>query len=177
MGGRGSRSGRSSGGRTYSDKQIISEKRKISGFNTKGEFVMSKFDAGYKYKGFGSEQIQRVSNKYNELKGNHVSKDGNNAVVNISGEHVFRTQYGYGVIVDAEHTVFVKPWQVWGQNRANQGYVINFNKDYYNVKKYGDHSDKFSSDSKSALTSFDKVAKLAKEQEKFYKKQGIKFTF
>ncbi|MGC4441381.1 hypothetical protein ABXW85_21220, partial [Streptococcus suis] len=77
-------------------------------------FVMSKFDAGYKYKGFGSEQIQRVSNKYNELKGNHVSKDGNNAVINISSEHVFRTQYGYGVIVDAEHTVFVKPWQVWG---------------------------------------------------------------
>lgn len=48
MGGRGSSSGRSSGGRTYSDKQIISDKRKISGFNTKGEFVMSKFDAGYK---------------------------------------------------------------------------------------------------------------------------------
>lgn len=180
MGGRGASSGKGKagggGGQTYSDEQIISEKRKYSGFNTKDQFVMSKFDANYTFKGFGSEQIQTLSNKYNQLKGPHVSKDGDNAVVNISPSHVFPTKYGYGVIVDQSHTVFVKPWQVWGRNRDNGGYVVNFNRQYYNVKKWGNH-DGFSSDSKTALNDFNKVVKLAKQQEKFYKKNGEKFSF
>lgn len=174
MGGRGA-SVKSS--KKYDDKQIISEKRKYSGFNSKDEFVMSKFDAEYTYKGFGSRQIIKDSNKYSRLEGSHVSKDGNNAVLNIGSSHIFQTKYGYGVIVDAKHTVFVKPWQVWGTNRANGGYVVNFNRQYYNVKKYGDHSANFAQGGKDALTNFDKVVKMAKQQEKFYKKKGMKFTF
>ena len=134
MGGRGAGSGK--GGRV-SDIQVISEKIKYSGFNVKGQLVMSKFDANYTYKGFGSEQIKELSNKYNHFIGSHVSRDGNNAVLNIGSEHVFPTKFGYGVIVDRSHTVFVKPWQVWGRNRDNGGYVINFNKQYYNVKNGG----------------------------------------
>ena len=160
-----------------SDKQIISEKRKYSGFNTKGQFVMSTFDANYRFKGFGSEQIQKNSNKYLELKGSHVSKDGNNAIVNISENHVFSTKYGHGVVVDASHTVFIKDWQILGRNRTNNGVVINFNRDYYKVKEWGDHSEKFSNDSKTALNSFDKVVKLANDQRKFYAKNAINFTF
>lgn len=184
MGGRGSSglSGRrksfyKSAMRTISDEQIISEKRKHSGFNSKGQFVMSKFDANYKYKGFGSEQFRKETNKYRSFEGQHVSKDGKNAVINVSPSNVFPTKYGYGLIIDAEHTVFFKDWQVWGQNKTNKGMVINFNKDYYNVKKWGDHSDMFSNDSKDALDSFDKVVKLAKKQQKFYAEKGINFDF
>lgn len=175
MGGRGSSSGRSGSG-GISDKQIISEKRKNSSFNSKGEFVMSKFDANYKYKGFGSAQIQKDSNKYSELKGSHVSKDGNNAVIVVDKSNIFTTKYGYGLKVDNEHTVFFKQWQVWGQNRLNGGLVVNFNKEHYDVKKWGQHDDMGES-SKTTLNSFSRVAKLAKEQEKYYKKNGIKFTF
>ena len=172
MGGRGASIGGSA--KVYSDEQIVSEKRKFSGRNSKGELVMSRFDADYKYKGFGSEQIQKNSNKYDELKGSHVSKDGNNAVVKIGESHVFKTQYGWGVAIDNTHTVFVKDWQVWGRDREFGAYVINFNRQYYNAKKWGNR-DEFGSGLK--LNKFDDVVKLAKLQERTYRKKKMPFTF
>ncbi len=58
--------------------------RKYSGFNSKEEFVFSEFDENYKYKGFKAEQVKKLSNQYKELVGQHVSDDGNNAVLKIA---------------------------------------------------------------------------------------------
>ena len=129
------------------------------------QFVMSDFDRDYKFKGFGEEQFRKLSNKYTEFIGKQVSDDKENAVVLISAEHVFTTRYGYGVIVDSSHVVWVKSWQVWGINRTNTAYAINFSREFYNVKEYGDFSDRFSDDLESSMfCDFDKVVKIANEQ-------------
>ena len=133
--------------------------------DNKDIFVMSDFDKNYKFKGFAEEQFRKISNKYTDFTGNQVSEDGNNAVILISDEHVFNTRYGYGVIVDASHVVWVKPWQVWGINRTNTAYAINFARDFYTVKEYGDFSGNFCNDlENSMLGDFDKVVKIANEQ-------------
>lgn len=144
--------------------------RKYSGFNSKEEFVFSEFDENYKFKGFKAEQVKKLSNQYKELVGQHVSDDGNNAVLKIAAGHVFKTRYGYGVIVDATHVVFIKDWQVWGFSRDQQSYIINFNRDYYQVKEYGDFPDfEHYEDLKSSdLATFDQVMAIAKQQEEAY---------
>lgn len=129
------------------------------------EFVMSDFDRDYKFKGFAPEQFRKNSNRFTEFRGSQVSTDGENVVVLVGADHVFPTKYGYGVIVDASHVVWVKSWQVWGLNRAKNAYAINFSKAFYSVKEYGDFSDNFSDNlEKSALSSFEKVVELANEQ-------------
>ena len=133
--------------------------------DNKDVFVMSDFDKNYKFKGFQEEQFKKISNKYTEFIGKQVSEDQNNAVILISEEHVFATRYGYGVIVDSSHVVWVKSWQVWGINRTNTAYAINFSREFYNVKEYGDFSENFSDDlENSMLGDFDKVVKIANEQ-------------
>lgn len=174
MGGRGSSIGGSA--KVYSDEQIVSEKRKNSGWNSKNKFVMSRFDADYTYKGFGSEQMLKATNTYTSFLGSHVSKDKNNAVVLVDSMQVMKTKYGYGVVVDDKHTVFVKDWQVWGRNAENKHVVINFNRQYYNVKEWGNYSESWRK--KSNLKTFDDVVKLARKQEKEYSKaKKYDFTF
>lgn len=137
---------------------------KYSYFNNKDKFIMSEFDENYKFKGFKPEQFYKESNKYMTLRGAQVSEDGENAVILLSAEHVFPTRYGYGVIVDANHVVWIKDWQVWGQTRNNH-YVINFSKTFYQVKEYGGFSDSFSYGVEdSLLGTFDSVVKIANEQ-------------
>ena len=133
--------------------------------DNKDVFVMSDFDKNYKFKGFQEEQFRKLSNKYTEFIGKQVSDDKENAVVLISAEHVFTTRYGYGVIVDSSHVVWVKSWQVWGINLTNTAYAINFSREFYNVKEYGDFSENFSDDlENSMLGDFEKVVKIAIEQ-------------
>ena len=58
-----------------------------------------------------------------------------------------------------------KLWQVWGINRTNTAYAINFARDFYTVKEYGDFSGNFCNDlENSMLGDFDKVVKIANDQ-------------
>lgn len=123
------------------------------------------FQANYKFKGFDIEQFYQVSNSRNGLKGKHVSDDNNNAVIKISGKHIIETKYGYAVIMSNTEVVFIKHWQVWGVNYKSNAYIINFNRDFFNIKTWGNHDD-FSSE--RTFNSFEDVIALAKEQEAHY---------
>ena len=108
---------------------------KKSTWSKDGILKFGDFDANYTFKGFATEQFSKYSNKYVELRGAHVSEDGNNAVVKISSNHVIPTKYGYAIIVDAKRVVFIKDWQVWGTSYKDGSYIISFNRQYYQAKE------------------------------------------
>ncbi|MBF0747294.1 hypothetical protein IR073_06515 [Gemella sp. 19428wG2_WT2a] len=130
----------------------------------KAPFKFDDFEQNYVYKGFDEKQFIEISNKYRGFVGSHVSKDNNNAVIKLDKSNVFKTSYGYAVKIDNEHTVFIKNWQIWGE--TPESYTINFNRQYFKVKKWGDYSDM----SEGGWRSFDDVIKTAKKQEKYYEK-------
>ena len=144
---------------------------KKSTWSKDGILKFGDFDANYTFKGFATEQFSKYSNQYVELRGAHVSEDGNNAVVKISSNHVIPTRYGYAIIVDAKRVVFIKHWQVWGTSFKDGSYIISFNRQFYQVKEWGDHSENFGEYddiNDSSFGNFDNLAKLAKEQEEYY---------
>lgn len=127
---------------------------------------MTEFQKNYTLKGFNPEQFVPDSNKFMKLVGNHVSKDGNNAIIRISDNHIIQTRFGYAVIMNHDTVVFIKEWQVLGRPRYSDDYVINFNREYFTLKKWGDHSANFGE--KLSFENFDDVIKFARMQEEYY---------
>lgn len=144
---------------------------KKSTWNKEGILKFGDFDKDYTFKGFAPEQFRKYSNQYAYMVGSHVSEDGNTAVIKIAANHVIPTKYGYAVIVDAKRVVFIKHWQVWGTSFKDGSYIISFNRQYYQVKEWGDHSEEFGEYediNESSLGNFENLVKLAKEQEEYY---------
>lgn len=98
------------------------------------------------------------SNKY--IESNRISEDGNKIIVKIGQDHLVETKYGYAVILNATHVVFVNSWQV---DINYYGIEVILNKDYFNVKEWGDFSDNF--DDTEDFLSWDTWLKVAKQQE------------
>ncbi|MGY3725662.1 hypothetical protein SAMN05421767_1587 [Granulicatella balaenopterae] len=143
-----------------------------------GKKIFTNFLANYKYKGFTDDgQIVNVSNRFNKLLGSHVSADENNVVVRVGSNHIRKTKYGYLLIVDAHHVVFFKDWQNWGHPKRCNSFIINFNREFYKVKEYGDFSEFFSDEPSEELSSFDGLIKLAREQEAYYNNPENEATF
>ena len=100
------------------------------------------------------------SNKYYGL--NRVSETGDKICVNVVDAHLITTQYGYALILDNEHVVFVKNWQV-DQNYFGNEVILD--RKFFNVKKWGFHEE-FSEADKAQLT-FDYWKRVAEEQQKY----------
>ena len=78
------------------------------------------------------------SNKYWTM--NRTSEDGNKIVVKVADSHIFESKYGYGLILDAHHVLWLKDWQV---SRNYYGNEVVLDRNYFNVKEWGDFSDNF----------------------------------
>lgn len=144
---------------------------KKSTWSKDGILKFGDFDANYTFKGFAPEQFRKYSKQYAYLLGSHVSADGNNVVIKIAPSHVIPTRFGYAIIVDANRVVFIKEWQVWGTSFKDGSYIVSFNRQFYQVKEWGDHSENFGEYddiNDSAFGNFDNLVKLAKEQEEYY---------
>lgn len=76
------------------------------------------------------------SNKY--LTMNRVNDAEDKIVVKVNDEHLLKTTYGYALILNAENVVFIKDWQVDSNFYGNE---VLLNKEYFNVKKWGDFGD------------------------------------
>lgn len=76
---------------------------------------------------------REASNKYFTME--RVSEDENKIVVKVSAEHLFKTKYGFGLILNANHVIFLKDWQV-SQNYFGNEVLIT--RQYFNVKEFGD---------------------------------------
>lgn len=96
------------------------------------------------------------SNKYYTM--NRVSEDETKIVVKVADSHLLRTQYGFGLILDATHVVWLKDWQV-SQNYFGNEVLIS--KQYFNVKKFGDFEE-FDNDEENCK--YESWLKVAKEQ-------------
>lgn len=108
---------------------------------------------------YGGLNAYRRSNKYITM--NRVSSDENRIVVKVGEDHLITTQYGYGLILDDSHVVFLKTQNV---SKNWYGNEVILNKQYFNVKKWGDFSDRFISEPKNL--NFSEWVNVAKEQAK-----------
>lgn len=87
----------------------------------------------FRFEGF---ELKRKSNKYFSLT-SRVNNNESKIVVNVADEHLLETKYGYALILDKNHVVFVKDWQVSANFYGNE---VVLDKKYFNVKEWGNFS-------------------------------------
>lgn len=83
---------------------------------------------------------RRESNKYWTM--DRVNENESKIVVKVADDHLLETRYGYVLILDKTHVVFVKDWQVSKNWFGNE---VLLTKEYFNVKEWGTFND-FSKD-------------------------------
>ena len=74
------------------------------------------------------------SNKYITM--NRVSEDKTKIVVRVANTHIKPTPYGFALILDETHVVFLKSWAV---NENFYGVEVLLDKKYWTVKEWGNH--------------------------------------
>lgn len=118
----------------------------------------------YIQKRFPDMNAHEISNNYWSM--DRVSKNEDRVVVRVAEEHLIKTQYGYALVLDDKHVVFTK------DNYVSQNYFGNevmLNKQYFNVKEWGNHSN-FSENPQNLK--WETWLNTAKEQAKADKKEG-----
>lgn len=81
---------------------------------------------------FAGLDFKSASNKYWTMK--RVNADESKIVVKVAESMLQPTRYGYALILDDKHVVFIKDWQV---NINYFGCEVLLTKEYFNVKEWG----------------------------------------
>ncbi|MCW6662951.1 hypothetical protein NHG29_01560 [Aerococcaceae bacterium NML160702] len=115
---------------------------------------MSKFN-DFRFAGLDAK---KHSNKYLTMR--RISEDGNKIVVKVGDNHLIKTKYGYALIVDEKHVVFIKEWQVSENYYGNE---VVLDRNFWSVKQWGQHDAFIGIDEKEH--DFDTWASVAKIQE------------
>lgn len=133
--------------------------------------------------------FREASNKYIEVT-KRVNEDETKILVNVSARQVFKTQYGYGLIVGSDKVVWLKNWQVmivadWWQTGMTKGcYQVLLNKDYYTVKDstrtfegiaVGDCESDSEFEKANGFHSWEDMVAIAKAQEEAIEENPVKF--
>lgn len=87
----------------------------------------------FRFEGLDPKQ---KSNKYVTMK--RVSDDNNKIVVRVGESHLQPTRYGYALILDNKHVVFLKTWQVSENYFANE---VILSREYFDVREWGNWED------------------------------------
>ncbi len=118
---------------------------------------MSKFN-DFRFEGL---DMWECSNKYMTMK--RVSADENKIVVLVNNSHLRKTKFGYALILDRNHVVFLKEWQVERSYFTAEwdGSEVLLTRRYWNVKEWGEFEEFMHDDEP---LSFDHWLKTAKEQ-------------
>lgn len=90
--------------------------------------TMKKFDE-FRFAGLNARQY---SNKYATM--DRVSADEGKIVVKVAGTQIFKSKYGYGLILDDTHVLWLKDWQV---SDNFYGIEVLMNRDYFKPTQYG----------------------------------------
>lgn len=83
-------------------------------------------------------------------------------VVKVEDNHLIETKYGYALILDNTHVVFIKSWQVNQNWFGNEVYLT---KEYFNVKEWGEHEEFGIGDQELTWNYWLNVAKIQQENE------------
>lgn len=94
---------------------------------------MSKNFNEYRFEGLNYTD---ASNKYYTME--RVNLDETKIVVKVANSHLLKTKFGYALILDYDHVVFLKNWQV---NINYFGCEVLLTKEFFNVKNWGEFSD------------------------------------
>lgn len=122
----------------------------------------------FRFKGLNYRQ---TSNKY--LTMNRVSDDEDKIVVRFDDSHIIPTRYGYAIVVGYNKVVFVKDWQV---NRNFYHKEVLFDKNYFNVKEWGNFADDFYFEDEEKQLHFEYWLEVAKEQDSLINEDGEKLN-
>ena len=126
---------------------------------------MNKFDK-FRFEGLNCRDY---SNAYYTM--NRVSEDEKKIVVKVADNHLIPTKYGYALVLDRSHVVFLRDWQVDVNWFGNE---VLINRDFWNVKEWGTH-DAFV-ENEEALT-FEHWLLAAKEQDDFINEDGLRSNY
>ena len=85
---------------------------------------------------FDGLNYREQSNKYFTM--NRISDNEEKIVVKVASEHLLKTKYGYALILDYIHVVFLKDWQVGCNYFGNE---VLLTKEYFIVKQWGEFYD------------------------------------
>ena len=118
---------------------------------------------------FSGLNFREKSNKY--LTMNRVSADESKIVVKVADSHLLPTKFGYALILDCNHVVFLKDWQV---SRNYFGNEVLLNKEFFQVKEWGDFSDEF--DEEPQNLHFEHWLEVAIAQENYTDEDGEKLN-
>ena len=94
---------------------------------------MSKKFNEYRFEGLN---YRNFSNKYWMM--DRVSENREKIVVKVADCHLFKTRYGWGLILDRTHVVWLKDWAVSANWYGNE---VMLDKQYFNVKQWGEHDE------------------------------------
>lgn len=108
--------------------------REVRKMSKKADFNNFRFE-GLNYKD--------ASNKYYTM--DRVSADASKIVVKVASTQIIETKFGYALILDYNHVVFLKSWQV---SDNYFGIEVLLNKEYWNVKEWGEF-DEFGEDAEN----------------------------
>lgn len=99
---------------------------------------------------------------------NRVSEDENKIVIKVADDHLIKTQYGYALILDYSHVIFLKDWQVSCNYFGNE---VLLQREFFNVKEWGKH-DEFELNEKDL--NYDHWLEAAKAQDAVVDENGMK---
>lgn len=119
----------------------------------------------YRFEGL---DFKEISNKY--LTMNRVNAEETKIVVKVSSEHLIKVKFGYALILDKTHVVFLKDWQV---NNNFYGTEVLLTKEYFNVKEWGEYENFAASDE---FLKFENWVTVAKEQDVLRDSEGYKLN-
>lgn len=114
----------------------------------------------YRFNGLGWRQ---VSNEYVTM--NRVSDE--KIVVKVGDSHIIETRYGYALILDRTHVVFLKEWQV---SRNYFGNEVLLQKSFFTVKEWGCFDD---FESNEARLNWDYFKNVAMAQDEAVDEEGF----
>lgn len=75
-----------------------------------------------------------ISNKYFTM--DRVNENEDKIVVKVGEEHLLKTKFGYALILDLYHVLFLKDWQVDENYFGNE---VLLTKEFFKPKKWGEH--------------------------------------
>lgn len=117
---------------------------------------------------FAGLNWKKKSNKY--LTMNRVSDDGQRIVVNVGNSHIMATIYGYALILDNTHVVFLKDWQV---SQSCYGIEVLLQKEFFKVKQWGNYVD---FDDMPENLNFENWLEIARSQDAIAGENGVKLN-
>ena len=109
----------------------------------------------FRFEGLGPHQ---VSNQYLTMR--RINNSNSRLVIKVASSNIRKTKYGYLLILNKTHVVFLKDWQV---SDNYFGVEVLLDKKHFNVKEFGNWED-FEDDDTYLI--FDNWAKVAAEQVK-----------